>query len=92
MNGLDSPVVLWLFAAAQLLGVASAWHARLSEGSPHQVISQWMFFGILPLMGVATMIAFAVGPGCWLACAATLSVMVLTVTLDFRGSREAATW
>ena len=92
MNGFDSPSVLWLFVAAQLLGVLSAWLARLSEGSVCQAVSQWMFFGVLPLMGAATMVALAVGPGCWLACCATLSVMVLTVTCDFRGSREAATW
>ena len=33
MNGFDSPTVLWLLLAAQLLGVSSAWLARLSEGS-----------------------------------------------------------
>ena len=33
MNGFDSPTVLWLFVAAQMFGVASAWIARLSEGS-----------------------------------------------------------
>jgi hypothetical protein len=92
MNGFDSPTVLWLLIAAQLVGFVSAGLARLSEGSAGQTISQWMFFGILPLVGVATIVAIAVGPGCWLACSATLAVMVLTVTCDFRGSREAATW
>jgi hypothetical protein len=92
MNGFDYPTCLWLLIAAQCVGVSSAWAARLSEGSPHQAIGQCAFFAILPLMGVATMVAFAIGPGCWLACSATLAFMVLTVTCDFRGSREAATW
>ena len=55
-------------------------------------VSQYLFFAILPLMGVATSIALAVGPGCWATCAATLAIMVLTVTCDFRGSRQATTW
>ena len=92
MNGFDSPTALWLLVAAQFLGVASAWFARLSEGSPGQAIAQCAFLVALPLVGVATVIALSVGPGCWLACSTTLAVMVLTVTCDFRGSREAATW
>jgi hypothetical protein len=92
MNGFDSPAVLWLLVAAQLFGFASAWAARLSEGSRSQALGQWLFFGTLPLMGAVTMASLAVGPGCWLACSTTLAVMVLTVTCDFRGSREAATW
>jgi hypothetical protein len=92
MNGLDSPAMVWLLIGAQLIGFTSAWLARLSEGSAGQTLSQYMFCGMLPLMGVATIIALAVGPGCWLGCSATLAAMVLTVTCDFRGSREAATW
>ena len=92
MNGFDSPAVLWLLVAAQLIGVSSAWLARLSEGSAHQTMSHCMFFGVLPLMGAATMVAFAVGPGCWLACSTSLAFMVLTVTCDFRSGRESATW
>jgi hypothetical protein len=92
MNGFDSPAVLWLLIAAQLLGVISACIARLSEGSPRQALSQGTFFGALSLMGAATIVALAVGPGCWVACSASLALMVLTVTCDFRGSREAATW
>jgi hypothetical protein len=92
MNGFDSPAALWLLIAMQFLGVLSAFAARLSEGSPRQAISQGMFLGVLPLMGVATLVALAVGPGCWLACSATLAFMVLTVTCDFRRRRESATW
>jgi hypothetical protein len=92
MNGINPSTLLWLFVAAQLLGVSTACLARFSEGKPHQVVCQWLFFGILPLVGLATMVALTIGPGYWLACATTLALMVLTVTCDFRGSRGAATW
>jgi hypothetical protein len=92
LNGFDSPTGLGLLIATQLLGVLSACLARLSEGSCCQTVGQCMFVGVLTLMGAATMVALAIGPGCWVACSATLSVMILTVTCDFRGSREAATW
>ncbi len=92
MNGFDSYTVLWLFIGAQVIGVSSAWLARISEGSPRQHVSQWLFFGILSLMGVITMLALALGPGCWIASSTTFAVMVLTVTCDFRHGHESNTW
>ena len=92
MNGLDSPLVPWLLLAVQPLGLLSAFAARLSEGSPRQGISQRMFFGALFLVGMASIVALAVGPGCWLACSTSLAVMVSTAICDFRGGREASTW
>ena len=92
MNGFDSPAVLWLLVAVQFLGVLSACAARLSEGSSLQATIQNAFLGILALTGLATGAAFAVGPGCWLACSTTLAIMILTVTYDFRSGRESATW
>ena len=91
MNGFDSPAVLWILIAAQF-----SWHfqclaCQAERGLPCQAVSQYSVFGILPLMGVATLVALAVGPGCWMAFRHA-GVMVLTVTCDFRGSREAATW
>jgi hypothetical protein len=91
MNGIDSSTALWLLVAAQLLGISSAWTARLSEGSSFQAATQCVFFTTLLLMGVASMVALAVGPGIWLACSTSLAVMVLMVTCDFGKSREAVT-
>jgi hypothetical protein len=88
----DSPAALWIFASAPFLGIAAAWLVRLTEGSAGQRAFQALFFGVMVLMGAATVAALAVGPGCWVACSTTLAVMVLTATLDFRGSRESATW
>jgi hypothetical protein len=92
MNGLDSPAVLWLLVAMQFIGVLSAFVARVSEGTSHQAFSQGMFLGSLTLMGVATLIALAIGPGCWLACCTALAIMILMVTCDFRNCRESSTW
>ena len=92
MNGFDSPAVLWFLVAVQFLGFLSACAARLSEGSSRQTTVQNVFLGVLALMGAATVAAFFVGPGWWLACSTTLAVMILTVTCDFRSGRESATW
>jgi hypothetical protein len=92
MNGFDTPAAVWLLVAAQVLGILTAIAARFSEGSPHQSISQGMFFAVMLLMGVANLVAIGVGPGCWVGCATTLAVMMLTVTCDFRSGRESATW
>jgi hypothetical protein len=92
MNGFDSTAGLWLLVAAQCFGVLSAAAARLSEGSPCQAASQWVFFVALSVVGTATGVALMVGPGVWVACAACLAVMVLTATCDLRTRREAATW
>jgi hypothetical protein len=92
MNGFDSPALLWLLVAVQFIGFVSACAARLSEGSTRQAIIQYVFFGILAMMGAATVVAYAVGPGWWLACSTTLAVMLLMVTCDFRNGRESATW
>ena len=41
-------------------------------------------------MGVAMVIALAIGPEIWIACSTSLAVMVVTVTYDFKVGREAA--
>ncbi len=92
MNGFDSTTALWLLVAAQCFGILSAAAARLSEGSPCQSISQWVFLVALPVVGAATVVALMVGPGVWVACAASLAVMVLTATCDLRAKPEVAVW
>ena len=83
MNGFDSTAAPG-FWSAQCFGVLSAAAARLSEGSSCQSVSQWVFFVALSLLGAATAVALTVGPGVWVACAASLAVMVLTATWDLR--------
>ena len=46
MNGINTSVALWPLVAVSLFGLASAWTARLSEGSSFQVVAQFVFFQI----------------------------------------------
>ena len=90
MTSLEMPIVCWLFGVVELLGLVSAWAARLSEGSQRQTLCQHLFFACMALVGTATLVSFGLGPACWLASAVTLAVMVLTVTCDFSRTRPVA--
>ena len=75
--------VTWMIIAAQILGLASAWVARSSEGSRHQTVCQRLFLAVLLLVGVSTVMALAAGSGYWISCSATLSLMVVGTTGEF---------
>ena len=77
------PDFVWIAAAVEVVGLASACLARLSEGSPSQASYQAFFFAALLLVGVTALAALSAGLGQWLLLGVTLSVMVLTVTWDF---------
>lgn len=90
MPALDSTASLWILGGVQLLGMTSAWMARLSEGSVHQALCQRVFFIGLVLMGLATMVNVATRPGMWLMSAVTLSVSLLVVICDFGHAKRSA--
>ncbi len=83
MNVSDTCVILPLLLAVQLLGLFSAWIARLSEGSSRQTAAQRLFFVSLALVGVATLVSLGLRPGDWLSSAIVLSVMVVGTVCDF---------
>ena len=83
MNETHLEWAIYGLAIIQTAGLLSACLARLGEGSTRQAGCQWLFFGCLSLVGLATMVALAVGPGACLASGTTLTVMVLTATWDF---------
>lgn len=83
----DLPAGAGMIIAIEILGLLSAWATRCSEGSAWQAWFHRLFYACLLLVGFATVVAFGVGPGCWISCGATLSVMVVGATCDF--SREA---
>ncbi|MCE5269016.1 MAG: hypothetical protein LLG00_14160 [Planctomycetaceae bacterium] len=91
MNGIDFSAMFWLLVALQAFGVLSACAARLSEGSACQALLRCIFLGALPLEGAATCVALAIGPGIWVACAASLAIMIITATWDLRVSPDVAT-
>lgn len=77
--------------AAQVLGLTSAWLARISQGCRCEGLCQWLFYVCLSTVGLATMVNFALVPGWWWVTATVFSIMVLVVTCDFRPARRAVT-
>ncbi len=88
MSTLQSHSAFWILALVEVLGLASAWFARVSEGSPRQALYQRLFFGCLVLVGVAMIPALKLGPGCWFSSGATLSLMILAATFDASSARQ----
>jgi hypothetical protein len=84
MAYLETSALAWAMGSVQIIGLLSAWLARLSEGSSRQVWFHALFFGCLALMGLATMAFVALGTQHWLGSGTTLSVMVLAAVWDFR--------
>jgi hypothetical protein len=85
----DSVVLVCSLAGIQIVGLASAAVARLSEGSSRQKSGQRLFLACLGLVGAATIVSVFMGPGCWLSSGTTFSLMVLGATCDFSYSRKA---
>ncbi len=84
----ETSIIFWSLGLAQFVGLASAWLARLTEGSKSQAPCQWLFLSSLGLVGLLTMTAVALGPRYWLACGGTLAVMVLAAIWDFRAHAQ----
>ncbi len=84
MAYLESSLLGSALALLQVIGLLSAWLARLSEGSTQQAWCHWLFVGCLAVIGLATMAFVAAGTKHWLPSGATLSVMVLAAVWDFR--------
>jgi len=88
----EASTIGWLFVAVEVTGLISAWAARLSVGSRRQTPCQCLFLGCLAVMGGAVFVSLGFGPGCWLVSSASLALMILTVTCDFRRSRQDTAW
>lgn len=80
---------LWWVSAVLPLGLASAWLARVHEGSRNQSTAQWMFVVLLALVGATTIGAAAATPAWCLTCGTTLAIMVLAAIWDFSSGRKA---
>ena len=81
---MDPILATGLLAAAQAIGLLSAAGARWSTGSRGQTFFQRLFMAWFALLGMVTLGAIAVGPGCVLACGTSLAVMLLAATWDLR--------
>ena len=89
MNTLMDLSPMWVVCVVLGLGLVSAWLARIGEGSPQQTLSHVVFLGCLPMVAGMTIVSFGLGPGYWLASAATFAVMVVAATAETRRSRGA---
>jgi len=89
MNATEFCATCWPMCGVQLLGLTTALFARLSEGRHCQDSSQRLFFLSLALIGGTTIISVLLETNWWVISAFTLSVMVLTVTSDFRHCGQA---
>jgi hypothetical protein len=81
-----TPLILFL-ATLQVVGLASACLARMSEGSRVQAQCHAAFMVCMCLLGVATAASLAVGPGWCMSCGLTLSIMAVGAVCDFSGTR-----
>jgi hypothetical protein len=88
MLDLDLFCNLGTLATVQLLGMASAWLARLSEGTAHQARFQRFFFVSLVVVGGATMVSLRLPPVYWLISAVTFTLMIMVVVCDFSRSGQ----
>lgn len=69
---------------AQLLGIAAAATARLTEGTRHEWCGQWLCLAGLALMGTVSGIAIQYGPDVAAASAAALALMTMITVIDVR--------
>jgi len=92
MTSTGAIIAFCALGGLQLLGLLSAWCARLSEGSRCQTSFQRLFLACLFLVGGMTIASILIGSGCWLLLGITLSLMVLTATCDFTRSCRATVW
>jgi len=90
MSYLEPSFLVWSLGVIQILGLISAWLARLSEGSASQASCQRLFIACLALVGLTTMASIALSPTpkYWLASGVTLGVMILAAIWDFSPRAE----
>jgi len=81
-----SPVFCCI-GAVQVLGVAAAAAARLTEGTRHEASGQCLCLASLAIVGTACGIAIQYGPGAAAASAAALALMTLITVADFSRPR-----
>lgn len=81
-----SPVFCCI-GAVQVLGVAAAAAARLTEGTRHEACGQCLCLAALAVVGTGCGIAIQFGPGAAAASAAALALMTLITVADFSRSR-----
>jgi len=81
-----SPVFCTI-GAVQLLGLAAAATARLTEGTRHEWCGQWVCLAGLATMGTVCGIGIQYGPDAAAASAAALALMTMITVIDIRPAK-----
>ena len=82
--------IAWIVAATQIVGLTSAWLARLAEGSRRQASCQCLFMLSLAVVGLTTGLSLCLNAGGWFLSGTTLSLMVVAATIDCGRSERPA--
>jgi hypothetical protein len=83
-------LLLSLLVLLQAAGLASAWLARLTlRARPAAAATcQAVFYTLLSLVALSTMISLTASPAMWLLSGGTLALMILTVLCDFSAAAQ----
>lgn len=82
MIGAPLATVVWIWGAAQVLGLATAWFARRSTGKHSEASWHRLFFLALLVVAGSSFGTLGLGPICYLVSGTTLALMAVTATLD----------
>ena len=85
MWSLSLPVMFWLTIAIELLALASMAAARLCGTNRRRAVCHQFFVIMLLALGLMTVLALSSDSHSWVTSGATLSIMTVCATFDFRG-------
>ncbi len=88
MPPISEVLAIAAIVAIQLAGAVSVVVARLAERSPATGSAQKWFFVLLVAVGLSTMITLSAGHAIWFSGAATLGLMSIGATADFRAQHR----
>lgn len=87
---MESNSLFWSLVVIQAFGLLSVAGARAFERTSLASPFKAGVFVFLSLLGIGMVAAIQRGQFCWLPCGATLSMMSLGATIDFRGISPSA--
>lgn len=85
---LSLPAIFWATMAIQLLGLSSLVAVRLCATSGGRATCQRVFLVMLAALGLITVLAVGADSDSWVTSGATLSIMTVCATVDFRRDRS----
>ncbi|HEY2892813.1 MAG TPA: hypothetical protein VGJ16_01325 [Pirellulales bacterium] len=82
MEAENTWILVWV--ALHIVALATACGTRVAAGSCLEILSQFVFFAAMLVVGFAIWACQQAHPGAWGLSAVTLIGMVLTAVVDFR--------